>query len=86
MQAAVGDQLHVHANMVGQPERTGEIVEVRGSGRGAALPGAIRRRSHRAGVPRGGRHHRPSAQEGHEGVGERLAGAFPEAGHARERA
>ena len=32
MQAAVGDRLHVHANIVGQPERTGEIVEVRGAG------------------------------------------------------
>ena len=32
MQAAVGDRLHVHASTVGQPERTGEIVEVRGAG------------------------------------------------------
>src|SRR5258708_37242931 len=32
MQAAVGDRLRVHANIVGQPERTGEIVEVRGGG------------------------------------------------------
>ncbi len=32
MQAAVGDRLHVHANIVGHPERTGEIVEVRGAG------------------------------------------------------
>jgi hypothetical protein len=31
MQAAVGDRLHVHANVVGYPERTGEIVEVRGA-------------------------------------------------------
>lgn len=30
MQAAVGDQLHVHANTVGEPDRIGEIVEVRG--------------------------------------------------------
>ena len=29
MQAAVGDRLHVHANVVGHPGRTGEIVEVR---------------------------------------------------------
>jgi Domain of unknown function (DUF1918) len=32
MQAVVGDRLHVHANVVGHPERTGEIVEVRGAG------------------------------------------------------
>ena len=32
MQAAAGDRLHVHGNMVGLPERTGEIVEVRGAG------------------------------------------------------
>ncbi|HEX2317531.1 MAG TPA: DUF1918 domain-containing protein [Streptosporangiaceae bacterium] len=32
MQAAVRDRLHVRGNMVGQPERTGEIVEVRGAG------------------------------------------------------
>ena len=32
MQAAVGDRLHVHASTVGQPERRGEIVEVRGAG------------------------------------------------------
>ena len=32
MQAAVGDRLHVRASIVGQPERTGEIVEVRGAG------------------------------------------------------
>ncbi len=30
MQAAVGDRLHVHGNTVGQPDRAGEIVEVRG--------------------------------------------------------
>jgi hypothetical protein len=30
MQAMVGDWLHVHANTVGQADRTGEIVEVRG--------------------------------------------------------
>jgi hypothetical protein len=30
MQAVVGDRLHVHAKTVGQPDRTGEIVEVRG--------------------------------------------------------
>ena len=32
MQAVVGDRLHVHGNIVGHPERTGEIVEVRGAG------------------------------------------------------
>jgi hypothetical protein len=32
MQAAGGDRLHVRASIVGQPERTGEIVEVRGAG------------------------------------------------------
>ena len=32
MQAVVGDRLHVHANIVGHPERIGEIVEVRGAG------------------------------------------------------
>jgi len=32
MQAAVGDRLHMHSNMVGQPERTARIVEVRGAG------------------------------------------------------
>jgi len=32
MQAAVGDRLHVRANVVGHPGRTGEIVEVRGAG------------------------------------------------------
>lgn len=30
MQAAVGDRLHVHGNTVGEPDRIGEIVEVRG--------------------------------------------------------
>ncbi len=34
MQAAVGDRLHVHGNMVGQPDRVGEIVEVHGTGGG----------------------------------------------------
>jgi Domain of unknown function (DUF1918) len=32
MQAVVGDRLHVHANIMGNPERAGEIVEVRGAG------------------------------------------------------
>jgi hypothetical protein len=30
MQATVGDRLHVHGAVVGQSERMGEIVEVRG--------------------------------------------------------
>ncbi|MFC6884709.1 MULTISPECIES: DUF1918 domain-containing protein [Actinomadura] len=30
MNATVGDRLHVHGNVVGQPDRSGEIVEVRG--------------------------------------------------------
>jgi hypothetical protein len=30
MQAAVGDHLRIHGNMVGQPDKSGEIVEVRG--------------------------------------------------------
>ena len=32
MQAAIGDRFHVLGNIVGQPERTGEIIEVRGAG------------------------------------------------------
>ncbi len=32
MQAAVGDRLHVHGNIVGHPDRVGEIVEVHGAG------------------------------------------------------
>ena len=31
MQAAIGDRLHVHANSVGQPDKRGEIVEVKGT-------------------------------------------------------
>jgi hypothetical protein len=31
MQANVGDRLHVHGNIVGSPDRTGEIVEVKGA-------------------------------------------------------
>ncbi|RFS81662.1 DUF1918 domain-containing protein [Actinomadura spongiicola] len=30
MNGQVGDRLHVHGNVVGQPDRIGEIVEVRG--------------------------------------------------------
>jgi hypothetical protein len=32
MKASVGDRLHVHGNTVGQPDKVGEIVEVRGQG------------------------------------------------------
>jgi hypothetical protein len=32
LQAVIGDRLHVHGNIVGQPDRMGEIVEVRGAG------------------------------------------------------
>lgn len=31
MQASVGDRLHVHGNVVGAPDRSGEIVEIKGS-------------------------------------------------------
>ena len=30
MHATIGDRLHVHGNAVGQPDRTGEIIEVHG--------------------------------------------------------
>ncbi|KAB2346538.1 DUF1918 domain-containing protein [Actinomadura rudentiformis] len=30
MNATVGDRLHVHGNVVGQPDKQGEIIEVRG--------------------------------------------------------
>jgi hypothetical protein len=32
MQATIGDRLHVHGNSVGQPDKMGEIVEVKGTG------------------------------------------------------
>ena len=32
MQAAAGDRLRIRGHIVGQSERTGEIVEVRGAG------------------------------------------------------
>jgi hypothetical protein len=32
MQALIGDRLHVHGKIVGQPEHAGEIVEVHGTG------------------------------------------------------
>ncbi|MBO0823335.1 MAG: DUF1918 domain-containing protein [Actinobacteria bacterium] len=31
MQASVGDRLHVHGKVVGQPEHAGEIIEVHGA-------------------------------------------------------
>ncbi|SDR31414.1 DUF1918 domain-containing protein [Thermostaphylospora chromogena] len=31
MNATVGDRLVVHGHVVGEPDRTGEIIEVRGS-------------------------------------------------------
>jgi hypothetical protein len=31
MEATVGDRLHVHGNAVGQPDKIGEIVEIRGA-------------------------------------------------------
>lgn len=34
VQASVGDRLHVHGNTVGEPDRIGEIVEVRGESGG----------------------------------------------------
>jgi hypothetical protein len=34
MQAAKGDRLHVHGNTVGQPDKSGEIVEVHGAAGG----------------------------------------------------
>lgn len=30
MRAEVGDRLHVHGRVVGQPEQTAEIIEIRG--------------------------------------------------------
>ena len=30
MRADVGDRLHVHGRVVGQPEQTAEIIEIRG--------------------------------------------------------
>ncbi len=30
MRAEVGDRLHVHSRVVGQPEQTAEIIEIRG--------------------------------------------------------
>ncbi|WP_344908144.1 DUF1918 domain-containing protein [Actinomadura meridiana] len=40
MNGQIGDRLHVHGNVVGQPDRMGEIVEVRG--RDGAPPYLVR--------------------------------------------
>jgi len=34
MKANIGDRLHVHAKVVGQPDRVGMIIEVHGAGGG----------------------------------------------------
>ncbi|WP_067800440.1 DUF1918 domain-containing protein [Actinomadura formosensis] len=34
MYGRIGDRLHVHGNVVGQPDRQGEIIEVRGQNGG----------------------------------------------------
>ncbi|WP_433462960.1 DUF1918 domain-containing protein [Spirillospora sp. CA-128828] len=34
MYGKIGDRLHVHGNVVGQPDRTGKIIEVRGESGG----------------------------------------------------
>lgn len=34
MYGRTGDRLHVHGNVVGQPDRQGEIIEVRGQNGG----------------------------------------------------
>ena len=34
MEATVGDRLHVHGHAVGQPDKIGEIVEIRGAAGG----------------------------------------------------
>ena len=34
MQASVGDRLHIHGHAVGDPDRMGEIVEVKGQAGG----------------------------------------------------
>jgi hypothetical protein len=76
MQAAVGDRLHVHANIVAI--RSGRARSSRFAERAGSRPTWwVRRRSHRPGVPRPRRDHRASAPEAQEGAGERLARAFP---------
>jgi len=41
MRAVVGDRLHVHGRVVGTPDRTSEIIEIRG--RDGAPPYLVRR-------------------------------------------
>jgi Domain of unknown function (DUF1918) len=41
MRAEVGDRLHVHGRVVGTPDQTSEIIEVRG--RDGAPPYVVRR-------------------------------------------
>ena len=53
MKASVGDRIVIAAPTLGQPVRDGEILEVRGHGRYAAIPRAmVRRRSPNAVLPR----------------------------------
>jgi hypothetical protein len=37
MSATVGDRVTIHGRSVGMPERSGEVIEVRGSGSDALL-------------------------------------------------
>ena len=72
MQAAGGDRLHVHGNIVGHPDRTGEIVEVRGAG--GEPPCLVRFNDGHTGLVFPG----PDAiiehpHEGQQGLGERLS-------------
>ncbi len=64
MQAAVGDRFHVRGSIVGQPKRSGEIVEVRGAG--GEPPYLVRFDDGHTSLvfPWSGRDHRASAQEG----------------------
>lgn len=41
MRAAVGDRLHVHGRVVGAPDQTSEIIEIRGAD--GAPPYVVRR-------------------------------------------
>ena len=51
MHAVVGDRLHVRGNVVGHPDRTGEILEVRESSGEPPYSGPVRRRPYLPGVP-----------------------------------
>ena len=87
MQATVGDRLHVRGSVVGQPERTGEIVEVRGAG--GEPPYLVRfEDDHTAWYSPARTRHRASAQEGQEGADERRGGTpgrLARAGSPRRR-